>query len=351
MIVRLTRFVGFTLGALGGFSVSRLIDWSGDVLGISETLVIILFVILGCSIGYLFGGILGRELARWYDHLDERLRTVAATDLILGTTGTLAGLLVALLAASPLRMIDPPWLAVGSTSILTILLAYGGLRVALVKADDLAGLIGRPSDEDASAGERMKIIDTSAVIDGRLGDLVRVSALRGRLVVPAFVIAELQTLADSADELKRARGRRGLDILETLRGSDPPLVEVFTVDYREVADVDAKLLRLARDTKGMLVTVDYNLTKAARIQDIAAYNFNEIANALRPNIVTGDEMSIAIVREGKEPAQGVGYLEDGTMVVIEKAADRIGEDVDVVVSSVFQASAGRMVFARVADGA
>jgi uncharacterized protein YacL len=351
MIVRLSRFVGLVAGALGGFATSQLIDWSEDIgIGVSGTLVIILFVILGCAIGYLFGGILGRELAAWYERLDERLRTVALTDLILGVVGTTVGLLIAILASSPLRLVQPHWLSFASITAMTVLLAYGGMRVALAKREDFAQLIGRRYDAmgDEAAGT-LKIIDTSVIIDGRLGDILRAGALEGRVVVPRFVISELQTLADSADDLKRSRGRRGLDLLETLQAGSNA-VELFSVEYAEIPDVDSKLLRLASDTQGTVVTVDYNLTKVARVQGIRAVNLNEIADALKPTVMTGDSMHIAITKEGKEPGQGVGYLEDGTMVVVEEAADKTGEEIDVVVTSIFQASAGRMVFAKVGPG-
>ena len=349
MIVRLTRLTAFTAGALGGFAVSQQIDWSEQI-GIPETLVIILLIILGCAIGYLFGGILGRELDRWYDRLDERLRATAAADLLLGTVGIIAGLLIAILIASPLRLIEPAWVSFVATTALTVVLAYGFMRVALLKRMDFADLFGKRigaaiDDEPLS---RLKVVDTSAVIDGRLPDLVRIGAVEGRVVVPAFVLSELQTLADSADDLKRARGRRGLDLLETMRGGEVGL-EIFTVDYADTPDVDSKLLRLSRDTGGTLVTVDYNLTKVARVQGVSALNLNEIANALRPNVAAGDELRIDIVRVGKEAGQGVGYLEDGTMVVVESASERVGDTIEIVVTSIFQASAGRMVFAKAGD--
>jgi uncharacterized protein YacL len=351
MVVRLTRFLGFAAGALGGFAISQLIDWSEDVLGVSETLVIILFVILGCAIGYLFGGILGREIVGWYDRLDEKLRSVAMTDLVLSIVGVTGGLLIAILAASPLRLLEPRWISFASTTVLTLLLGYGGLRVAMTKREDLSRLVerrGTLSGELADSESAMKILDTSVVIDGRLPDLLRVGAIEGRMVVPRFVVSELQTLADSMDDLKRSRGRRGLDILESMR-SGSARAELFSVDYPDTPDVDTKLLRLAEDSGGVIVTVDYNLTKVARVQGVEVLNLNEVANALRPAVVTGDPMRLRIAKEGKEPGQGVGYLEDGTMVVVEKAVDLVGEEADIVVTSIFQASAGRMVFARLKE--
>jgi uncharacterized protein YacL len=303
MIVRLTRFSVFVAGALGGFAVSQLIDWSEEI-GVSGTLVIILFVILGCAIGYLFGGILGREITRWYDRLDERLRAVAAADLALGTAGILIGLAIAYFLSTPLRLIEPQWLSIASTALLMVLVAYGFMRVALLKSAEVGAYLGRRmgADEPLDAPAALRILDTSAVIDGRLTELARIGAIEGRLVVPRFVVAELQTLADSADDLKRGRGRRGLDLLDASRERDDAF-ELFSADYADIPDVDSKLLRLTADSGGTLVTVDYNLTKVARVQGLHVLNLNEIAEALKPNVMAGESLRVDIVKAGKEPGQ------------------------------------------------
>lgn len=345
-MVQLFRFVFFLAGALGGFWASRLIDWSEEI-GFPQYLVIILFVILGSAIGYIVGGIVGRETTRAFRRLSERAATLSLPELTLGGVGLVSGLVVALLFSIPLRIVEPQWLAFLATILLFGVCAYMGVQIAFSKREEFSRLFPRFEDGGDVAAERarLKHLDTSAIIDGRFVDLRRMSLIDGRLVVPTFVLAELQTLADSADDVKRERGRRGLDVLDTL-SAGPERVEVFRADYPEEHDVDAKLLRLAADTDGTIVTVDYNLTKVARVRELGVLNLNELSDALRPAIKAGDSITVQIVKEGKEPGQGVGYLEDGTMVVVEGAGGRTGEDVETSVSSVFQSSAGRMLFAK-----
>jgi uncharacterized protein YacL len=348
MIVQLSRFVLATLGALAGLMVKDVIDWTSQI-GFPETLVIILFVILGCSIGFILGGILGRELTSASRYLEEYTRRMSAPDLVLATSGLLVGLVIALVGSTPFRDIQPSWLAISATVTMFVVLGYYGVRVAMLKRREFARLFPHLGDELTEGASARKLLDTSAVIDGRFVELARGGILEGSLRAPRFVLAELQTLADSADDTRRARGRRGLDLLATLR-SGPGAVEVFEADYPEVPDVDSKLVRLARDLDAEIVTVDYNLSQVARVQGVAVLNIAEIATALRPTHLPGEQIRISVVREGKEADQGVAYLEDGTMVVVASGRDRIGDDVDVIVTSVLQTSGGRMVFARPVGG-
>jgi len=189
------------------------------------------------------------------------------------------------------------------------------------------------------------LLDTSAVIDGRFEAVRTAGFFPGDARVPRFVLVELQTLADSADDIKRARGRRGLDALARINTSGEAIA-VFEAEYPDTPSVDAKLVRLARDTGGSIMTVDYNLMKVARAEGVVALNLNELAESMRPAFLPGDSMHLMIVKSGKEPGQGIGYLEDGTMVVVQDASDGIGHELTVEVSSVLQTSAGRMIFAR-----
>jgi uncharacterized protein YacL len=347
MIVHITRFALAFAGAMGGFAITRIIDWT-DETGYPEYFVIFIFIILFSAIGYVFGGILGRELARGYAIFEERLTELAPIDVLLGAVGIAGGLLVGFLASQPLSYVSPQWLAVAAAVAIYGMAVVLGWRVAMVKRDDLArafpAMTGRENPaEDASSA--MKFLDTSAVIDGRFLDLVDLGLLEGELRVPRFVLAELQTLADSADDTKRARGRRGLDLLTRARSSDLSL-ETFETDYPEIPDVDGKLLRLASDADGVVLTVDYNLSKVAEVRDIAVVNLNDVAAALKPAFLPGESLRLTIVREGKEPEQGVGYLEDGTMVVVQSGREYIGSVVDSEVTSVLQTSGGRMIFAK-----
>jgi len=190
------------------------------------------------------------------------------------------------------------------------------------------------------------VLDTSVIIDGRIYDICKTGFVEGQIVVPAFVLKELRHIADSSDAIKRTRGRRGLDILHSMQRELEQRVCVVEQDYDDVDEVDLKLLRLAGDMGGILVTNDYNLNKVAAVQNTPVLNINELANALRSVLLPGEELSLSIVKEGKEAGQGIGYLPDGTMVIVENGRKHIGETADLVVTSALQTSAGRLVFAK-----
>lgn len=347
MIVRITRSVFIIAGAVGGLAVSRLVDWS-DQTGYPPLVVIIIFIILGSSVGYVLGGIFGRELALVQRRIERRVQEMAPVDVLLGVGGLIVGLAVAWLASVPLRLIEPVWLSVLTTVLLFMLLGWAGVRIAFVKKRDFARVLPTLADLDETQGASApaKFLDTSAIIDGRFAELRDLGLLEGELRVPRFVLAELHTLSDSADDTRRARGRRGLDLLARLREDESRRIEVFETDFPEIPDVDNKLIRLAAETAGTVITVDHNLTNVARVRGVAVLNLNEIASSMRPSHLPGERIRLRIAKEGKEAGQGVGYLEDGTMVVVAEGRDHIGSDVDVEVTSVLQTSAGRMVFSR-----
>ena len=348
MIQAVTRFTMVTGGLLGGFAVTRLVDWQNE-LGLPRYYVIFLLIILGGAIGYVLGGIVGRELTAVWRRAEERIRRTAPADILLGTIGLVVGLLIALLASQPLRLVRPDWLSIGATLLLMLVCAYVGTSVALFKRRDFAAMFPRLAPAELTpAGERTVVLDTSAVIDGRFVELHQLGFLPGRMRVPRFVLAELQTLADSADDTRRARGRRGLDLLASLPPEDQ--VQVFEADYPDTPQVDEKLMRLSADMDACLVTVDYNLTKVARVRGIEVMNLNEAAAALRPAFLPGELIRLTIAKPGKEAEQGVGYLDDGTMVVVQGGREKIGTESDVEVTSVLQTSAGRMIFARPSAG-
>ncbi len=348
MIVHVTRLAFIAGGALGGLAVSRIVNWSEQT-GFSEFFVLIVFIILGSSIGYVLGGILGRELAAAYTRLEERLYELSPGDLLLSATGLILGLVMALLVTVPLRYVEPRWLAFVATVLTFGMCAYVGMRVAMLKRDDFAHAFPRLSGQTIrparGGGVPTKYLDTSAVIDGRFLEARAAGFLEGRIVVPRFVLAELQTLADSADDARRGRGRRGLDLLEANREASDS-IDVFEIDYPDLSEVDEKLMRLAEQTKGAIVTVDHNLSKVARVKDLHVLNLNELAASLRPAYLPGDTIELLIAREGKEHTQGVGYLADGTMVVVHGGKDFIGQNIATEVTSVLQTSAGRMIFTK-----
>ena len=353
MIVQLTRLLLMAAGALAGLAAANSIPWTQQY-GFSETFVIIIFIILGSSIGYVMGGIVGREIESAYRAAEDKLSEVAVTDILLGALGLVLGLVIAALVTLPLRFVGQPTVGLLVSAFIYVVSAYTGLRVALVKRADVRRAFPRldPDREDdpdplvdAASARVPKYLDTSAVIDGRFVELSRAGLLEPPVRVPRFVLAELQTLSDSADDMRRARGRRGLDLLESLGGTENA-PQVFEVDYPELPKVDDKLVRLVSDSGGVMVTTDFNLAKAARVQALGVINVNEVASALRPVLLPGDTLDIKVAREGKEPGQGVGYLEDGTMVVVQGGREHVGEDIGAIVTSVLQTSAGRMVFAR-----
>ncbi len=344
MIEAITRVVLVTGGLVGGYAATGLVDWQSE-LGLPRYYVIFLLIILGGAIGYVLGGIIGRELTVVWRRAEARIVDTSPADLLLGTAGLVVGLLVALLASWPLRLLKPSWLAVTATILLMLVLSNLFIRAALTKRRDFSAMFPQLAPPELlPADERVVLLDTSAVIDARFVELRRLGFLPGSVRVPRFVLSELQTLADSADDTRRARGRRGLDLLASLPAEDA--VPVFETDYPDTPHVDEKLMRLAVDARGALVTVDYNLTKVARVRGIDVVNLNEAAAALRPNHIPGEVIRLRITKPGKDADQGVGYLDDGTMVVVQSGRDLVGSEADVEVTSVLQTSAGRMIFAR-----
>ena len=232
--------------------------------------------------------------------------------------------------------------------ILALVLCYICISLLLQTKDDFRFIIPYVEFAREIKGSKPCILDTSVIIDGRIADVVGAGILDGQLVMPKFVIAELQGIADSSDRLRRSRGRRGLDILNRLRADPKADIQIFDRELPEFAGqpVDLKLVVLAKHLKGRLVTNDYNLNKVAQLHDVQVINLNEVANALKPTFLPGEQIAVRVVKAGEEPGQGVGYLEDGTMVVIEAGRDHIGHQVAVAVTSVLQTNAGRMVFGK-----
>jgi len=232
-----------------------------------------------------------------------------------------------------------------------IVLTYLGAVIAVRRQQEVEELDRGeiPLKGGKRRGQEMKIIDTSAIIDGRVADVFETKFLTGPVIVGRFVLKELQNIADSSDTMKRARGRRGLDILQRLQDHPDIQVKVYEKDYPEVKDVDGKLVLLARELDGKIITTDFNLNKVASLQGVTVLNVNDLANALKPAVLPGEAMSIFIAKEGKEKEQGVGYLDDGTMVVVEEGRRLVGKKIDAIVTSVLQTSAGRMIFTRIKE--
>ena len=277
-----------------------------------------------------------------------RLRLASLTRLIGAAVGSILGILGAYLFTLVLRNSLPPSHTLSFLQILIMLLmAYVGLVVGANKGDllNLAALGGLFGGEKQGKKSH-KILDTSVIIDGRISDIAETGFLDGVIVVPQFVLRELQMVADSADSMKRNRGRRGLDILQKLQKVASLNIQIVETDFPAVREVDLKLIELAKVYEGKIVTNDFNLNKVAQLQGVEVLNINELANALKPIVLPGEIMHVFILKEGKEFNQGVAYLDDGTMVVVDNARKAIGKTIDVSVTSVLQTTAGKMIFGK-----
>jgi len=265
--------------------------------------------------------------------------------------GLFLGAALAALLTQPLRLLPPGWaLSFAAAALYAVLMPLG--FAAGRRWDAMEKQAGPPTAEKPEMSGNAacpKILDTSVIIDGRVYDICKAGFLEGEIVIPAFVLVELRHIADSADALRRARGRRGLDVLHKLQEELNLPLRIEEKDFDDVPEVDVKLLRLAREMDGAVLTNDYNLNKVAGVTGVPVLNINELAGALRPVVLPGEEMAVRVVREGKEAGQGVGYLDDGTMVVVENGRRFVGGTVEAEVTTVLQTSAGRMIFTRTRD--
>ncbi|MGE6756182.1 PIN/TRAM domain-containing protein [Rossellomorea sp. NPDC071047] len=292
------------------------------------------------------------NFVKWFE---DSLVKAPVTDLLFGSLGLIIGLFVAYLFGIPFNQMEIPIVNTVVPILLTLLLGYLGFQVGFKKRDELVGLFGtsnrgkkKGTDEDADeAGVKtLKILDTSVIIDGRIADICQTGFLEGIVVIPQFVLEELQHIADSSDVLKRNRGRRGLDILNRIQKELPVEVQIYEGDFEEIQEVDSKLVKLAKLTNGIVVTNDFNLNKVCDLQGVQVLNINDLANAVKPVVLPGEELKVQVIKDGKEHNQGIAYLDDGTMIVVEEGRNYIGKYIDVLVTSVLQTSAGRMIFAK-----
>jgi uncharacterized protein YacL len=283
------------------------------------------------------------------DEVERTIERLSPGEILGGAVGLIAGLLVAFLIKSVLfefianSSVAGSYVANVVYIIFSVFAAFLGARVGAKQR--LAALGAGVAAAPAAKAAPSKVIDTSVIVDGRILEIVESGFLEGPLVLPRFVLRELHAIADSADGMKRARGRRGLEVLGKLQEMAP--LDIVDIDYADLAGVDAKLVRLARERGAKLVTNDFNLNRVAHVEGVAVLNINELAGAVKPVVLPGEELHVTIVRDGKESHQGVGYLDDGTMIVVENGRRLMGEDADVQVTSVLQTVAGRMIFAKV----
>jgi uncharacterized protein YacL len=306
--------------------------------------------------GALIGLAFGLVAQTAYHRVERQIREMPVDVLLSRSVGLVLGLLVANLLLAPIFLLPIPrefaFIKPLAAILGSLMFAISGINLADIHGRTLLRLINPNSVESMLVAEgtlkpaATKILDTSCIIDGRIEDLLGTGFLEGQILIPQFVLQELQTVADASNDQKRTRGRRGLDILKHIQEAFPERIVIHPADYEDIATVDAKLIRLAQEINATLLTNDYNLNKVASLQRVNVLNINDLAQAMRPAYLPGDLLDLKILKQGKEPAQGVGYLEDGTMVVVEDGGSYIGDELSVVVTGALQTSAGRMIFAR-----
>jgi uncharacterized protein YacL len=307
---------------------------------------VVIAPVIGALLGVLIVPMAQRVFERELVAVERAIDRMAPGELVGGAIGLTAGLIIAFLAKSVLFEFitfagrTGGYIAIVIYIVVSIFAAYLGARVGAKQRVSIGGM----ANVTVAQGGTPKVLDTSVIIDGRILDIVRSGFLDGPLLLPRFVLRELQNIADSSDAMRRTRGRRGLDVLTKLQALSP--LEIVERDYDTVSEVDAKLVLLARERGGKLVTNDFNLNRVANVEGVAVLNINELANAVKPVLLPGEELRVALIKEGKEAHQGVGYLDDGTMIVVENGRRQVGETVDVAVTSALQTAAGRMIFAR-----
>ena len=360
LLPQISYFLGYNIHSTGLLGYSY-IHW----------LFAIVSVLFFGWVGWVITPFLIRFLLKYSEIVASVLAKAPSADIIVSLIGVLVGLVLANLIGAPFSRLPivGPYIPI----VLSIILALTGAKVASHKSKDILGLFyrSRPQGKDPAAvteetaqdrqeetvvdadalpvalAASNKLLDTSVIIDGRISDILKTGFLEGNLVIPHFVLDELQRLSDSSDNLKRAKGRRGLDFIHELQEIFPHVVIVNDMEYEMIQDVDSKLIALAKDTGSMIVTNDFNLNKVASIQGIRVLNINDLANAVKPVVIPGEEMTVYLLREGKENGQAVAYLQDGTMIVVEGGRKYIGNKIRIAVTSVLQTSAGRMIFAKV----
>lgn len=311
----------------------------------------ILFILGSMLIGYqvsdITGSFIGGLIGIVMILIEMGLRKVSVSGLSSSVFGLIFGLILAKLAgdAFSLTPLAPGTLNTIRVS-LTLVFCYLGMVMALRGKDEFNIIIPYVRLRRQDQGQDITILDTSVIIDGRIVDICKTKFLTGKIIIPGFVLKELQQIADSTDPIKRQRGRRGLEMLHTVQKESGLDIALHEGDFPETHEVDAKLVLLAKLLEARILTVDYNLNRVASIQGIKVLNINELANALKSVVFPGEQMQIKLIKEGKEHNQAVGYLEDGTMVVVEEARRLIGQEVKVAVTSVLQTQAGRMIFTK-----
>ncbi|MFD2703712.1 PIN/TRAM domain-containing protein [Paenibacillus shunpengii] len=350
VILTLTGFMGAWSGYALYHSVGVTVPWLSELADrLGTTTALALWMLTGVAVFTLLCSTLGSVVNLRVEEGVTKLARVPMSELAAGALGLGIGLLFAILLYPSFNWLGKPGELLQVAMMLVF--SYMGLRVGLAKKEDLGTFwtSGRWNNGAISEDRRIeehKILDTSVIIDGRIADICKTGFIEGTIVIPEFVLEELQHIADSSDLLKRNRGRRGLDILNKIQKELEIKVLIYEGDFEEISEVDSKLVKLAKVLQGKVVTNDFNLNKVCELQGVSVLNINDLANAVKPVVLPGEEIMVQIIKDGKEHGQGVAYLDDGTMIVVEGGREYIGTMMEVLVTSVLQTSAGRMIFAK-----
>ena len=345
-------FVGVTTGFATYLYVSVIMD---RLYNVSRLVEVAVFAALTLGMGVLFFFLtpyfikVGQKIIV---KIEKESASVGTLDMLVSLGGIIIGLIVAYFISSFVTQI--PVIGSAISAVIYVFLGILGYRMSTRRKDDIFSIASslKISQHKDKAGKKVvsgvpKVLDTSVIIDGRIADIAKTGFIEGKFIVPTFVLEELRHIADSSDDLKRIKGRRGLDILNIMQEELKLDFEISDMDFEDISEVDMKLLKLAQTLNGKVLTNDFNLNKVAQFQGVKVLNINELANAVKTVVIPGEEMVVVIVKEGKEHNQGVAYLDDGTMIVVENAKKLIGQQFTVIVTTVLQTAAGRMIFAKI----
>ena len=356
-IVRIVfSLIGLTLGyiiseAILGLPTIKKVDFLSNTVGIIGFIIIVSLV---CGIiFYLVSPFIYKAISKIVDYIEKSIQKLSISEILYGAIGIILALFITTLLTKPLlafHKIFGPLIVI----LINIFSAIIGMDIMIKKKSDITSLLvnirrgGQVKEKKSKSIIKSipKVLDTSVIIDGRIFDICETGFIEGPLVIPSFVLDELRHISDSADSLKRVRGRRGLDILNKIQKELTIETQIWEGDFPKIAEVDSKLLKLAQNINGKVLTNDYNLNKVAEVQGVPVLNINDLSNAIKPVVIPGEEMTVEIVKDGKEESQGVAYLDDGTMIVVEDGRKYMGKTIGVLVTSVLQTSAGRMIFAK-----
>ena len=364
LIRGILTLMGLLVGYIIGESILKIqavkqISYLSSTVG-SVLFLIVISLLVGIIL-YLVSPKIYRSVSELVDYTEKNIRKFTVVEIIYGAVGAVIALIIMFFLARPLNDIG------GSLGpiiyvLVNLLSAILGMKIMVEKKDDIDNMLlsmkktnalkeKASKEKKAKASAKMgkvipKVLDTSVIIDGRIFDICKTGFIEGPLVIPNFVLDELRHISDSSDSLKRTRGRRGLDILNKIQKELDIETQIWEGDFPKIAEVDAKLLKLSQTLDGKVITTDYNLNKVAEVQGVPVLNINELSNAIKPVVIPGEEMTVEVVKDGKEASQGVAYLDDGTMIVVEGGKKYISKTIDVIVTSVLQTAAGRMIFAK-----